>query len=1014
MQEKKYWQHLGELNTENTNSDFKEFAEDLPVLQGIVEPISDNNQNRRDFLKTLGFTVGAATLAASCSIPEKKSIPYIKRPEDIMPGMATYYASAFVNNGEYISILVKNRDGRPIKIEGNPKSVVTQGGTTALAQASVVNLYDSKRHQNPSVSGNKVKWSEIDAQIIKTLNDLKSKNEKVALVTSTVISPSTNSLIFELITKYSNITHVTLDPINYSGLLDATAEGFGKRTLPDYQFDKADVVLSIGADFLATWINPTEYSKKYITRRKVSKENTNMSKHIQVESLPSPTSATADMRFVVSASEEARFAADLYAALTTGTSSPIKAVNEVKNELLKAKAEGKSFIVVNGSNDKNVQHLTFATNQFLGAIGTTVVVNRKVNYKKGSQVEVDTLIDGIHNGSIKGIICLDSNPVYSLPNGDKLAEKIKALPLSLTFSDKIDETSAVCKFICPNHNFLESWNDYEPKEGVYSIAQPVISPLFNTRQAQSSLMKWCGIEGTYYDYIKKQAQSFGNGSYHNFDAFWEYTIQNGEFVSNGADLNSGGASYSNSGLVALVGQVQASYPKANLEVKFYESVQGDGSMSDNPFIQELPDPTTRMTWDNYIIANPNWADKNNLTPILNEKRYKVLNVKINGVEVSLPVVPVAGVAEGTIGIKYGFGRTVTSNNAYNNGFNVYSALTKVNNYFSNVSKSAEFLKVADFKELASVQSYFTLTHKGLGGEKTRQLIKETTLKDYKSNPESGNTINGMGRKEWMEHHLVTLYPGHDMPGHQWGMVIDLNSCTGCSACVVACSIENNVPVVGKNEVIRSHDMHWLRIDRYHTGDVNNPDVTFQPMLCQHCDNAPCENVCPVSATNHSTDGLNQMAYNRCIGTRYCANNCPYKVRRFNWFDYMGSDAWGSVNDEDSLNRLDPLARMVLNPDVVTRSRGVIEKCSFCVQKIQAGKLEAKKENRMLNDGEIKTACQLACSTGAITFGDVNNKDTQVYNLTNDERAFGVIEEIYTKPSVSYLTKIRNRETETQA
>jgi len=272
----------------------------------------------------------------------------------------------------------------------------------------------------------------------------------------------------------------------------------------------------------------------------------------------------------------------------------------------------------------------------------------------------------------------------------------------------------------------------------------------------------------------------------------------------------------------------------------------------------------------------------------------------------------------------------------------------------------------------------------------------------------------MGRKEWMEHHLVTLYPGHDMPGHQWGMVIDLNSCTGCSACVVACSIENNVPVVGKNEVIRSHDMHWLRIDRYHTGDVNNPDVTFQPMLCQHCDNAPCENVCPVSATNHSTDGLNQMAYNRCIGTRYCANNCPYKVRRFNWFDYMGSDAWGSVNDEDSLNRLDPLARMVLNPDVVTRSRGVIEKCSFCVQKIQAGKLEAKKENRMLNDGEIKTACQLACSTGAITFGDVNNKDTQVYNLTNDERAFGVIEEIYTKPSVSYLTKIRNRETETQA
>lgn len=1007
MQEKIYWQHIEEINPSNNNmeSNTKEFAEDLPVLQGIVEPISDNAHNRRDFLKSLGFTVGAATLAASCTIPERKSIPFVNRPEDIMPGMATYYASVFAQGGDYVSILVKNRDGRPIKIEGNPDSIISRGGTSALAQASVVGLYDSKRYQNAKANGKDVKWSEIDKEIIAKLDNLKASNGRVAIVSSTIMSPSSNALIFQFLSKYPNAYHVTHDMVSFSGLIQATEMSFGKKTLPDYHFDKADVIVSIGADFAATWGNPVEYASKYITRRKVSKENTNMSRHIHVEALPSATSATADIRIPVSASEEARFAADLYNALTSGTASSIKGVSEVKEELMKAKASGKTCLLVNGSNDVNVQVITYAINNFLGAIGSTVFVGKGVNYKKGTQAEIDAFVAELNNGTLKGIICIDSNPVYSLPNGEELGKKIKNLELSVSFSDKINETSEVCKFICPDNNFLESWNDYEPKEGVYSIAQPAISPLFNTRQYQQSLMKWAGVEGTYYDFIKKNAMAVGNGTYHNFDAFWEYTLEKGEYVAPGTEILSSSA-FNASNIATAIGQVQASYKKSELEVRFYQSIQGDGSMADNPFIQELPDPITRMTWDNYFIANPKWVESKGANAILNEKKFAIITLKINGKDVTLPVIPVAGVAEGTIGVKYGFGRKVTSNEAYNNGFNVYSILSKS----ANVSNAASFVSNSgEFAKLASVQSYFTLTHKGLGGEKTRNLIKETTLSEYIKNPEAGNTIGGKGRKAWIDHHLVTLYPKVEMPGHQWGMVIDLNSCVGCSACVVACSIENNVPVVGKNEVYRSHDMHWLRIDRYHTGSVDNPDVTFQPMLCQHCDNAPCENVCPVSATNHSSDGLNQMAYNRCIGTRYCANNCPYKVRRFNWFDYTGSDSFGAINDEDSLNRLDPIARMVLNPDVVTRSRGVIEKCSFCVQKIQAGKLEAKKESRELRDGEIKTACQSACATNAITFGDVNNKSTLVYQMTNDERAFGVIEEIYTKPSVSYLTKVRNRD-----
>lgn len=989
-----------------------EFGEELPVLQGILEPITDKETNRRDFLKTLGFTVSAASIAASCSIPEKKSIPYVNRPEEIVPGSATYYASVFAQGGQYNSILVKNRDGRPIKIEGNPDSVLSGGGTTALAQASVVSLYDSNRHQNPKKGGKDSQWKTVDAEIVAKLNELKASNSKVALVTSSIMSPSTNALVFEFLTKYPNVVHVTHDAVSMSGLLTATEQSFGVRTLPQYRFDNADVILSIGADFAATWLNPVGFSKQYIKRRKVNKENTNMSTHIQVESIPCPTSSTADHKFLVSASEEARFAADLYSALTTGASSKISSVAKVAEALTKAKNEGKSILVVNGVNDTNVQKLTFALNSFLGGIGKTVIVGPKVNYKKGVQADADAFVTELKSGAIKGALFLDSNPVYSMAGGSDLAKKIEGLALSVSFSDKVDETSSVCQYICPNNHYLESWNDYEPEQGVYAIAQPVISPLFNTRQFQQTLMSWMGNTGSYYDFIRNTASSFNAGSaYHNFDAFWSYTLQKGEFA-NSSFGTATSSSFSGGDLSGAIAQVNANYAKSDkFEIRFYESVHGDGSAADNPFIQELPDPISRMTWSNYFLGNPEDVVALDADAILNEKRYTILKANINGKEVSLPVVPMAGVAKGTLGMKFGWGRTNTSSAEYQYGYNAFNALP---NSGSNVVAKVDVSNTRKSEEMASVQSYFTLNHMGLGGEKTRDLIKETTLGEYKSNPEAGNLIGGKGRKEWIEHHLVTLYPKHDYPGHKWGMTIDLNSCVGCGACVVACNVENNVPVVGRKEVFRSHDMHWMRIDKYHTGDVNNPDVTFQPMLCQHCENAPCENVCPVSATNHSSEGLNQMAYNRCIGTRYCANNCPYKVRRFNWFDYTGADSFGALNDNDPLNRTEEIARMVLNPDVTVRSRGVIEKCSFCAQKIQASKLDAKKENRELRDGEIVTACQSACSTGAIVFGDVNNPDSLASKLASDERSFGVVEEIYTKPSVSYMTKVRNRDKSNRA
>jgi Fe-S-cluster-containing dehydrogenase component len=607
------------------------------------------------------------------------------------------------------------------------------------------------------------------------------------------------------------------------------------------------------------------------------------------------------------------------------------------------------------------------------------------------------------------LITMDCNPAYSFSG---FGDAMKKVTNTISLSDRHNETADASALVVPAHNYLESWNDAAPKSGVYAICQPTITPLFDTRHAQESLLTWAGNTVSFYDFIKSNAKgqmAFQSG-YSSFDAFWDNAVQNSEMTSGSGDS----ASFNGGNVANALSAIATTFKKSEVEVKFYNTVVGDGSFADNPYIQELPDPISRITWDNYVVVNPDWAAKNGLTPDINAKEYKTIPVTVNGVTMTLPVYPLPGVASGTLGVKMGFGRK-TVNEEFNRGTNVFNAMTMVNGTKSCIA-AAKVGPSAGSKPLAAMQTYFTIKHEGLGGEKTRYVIKETSLSEYKKDPAAGNQINGTPRKAWLEHHLVTLYGTHEMPGHQWGMVVDLNSCVGCGACVVACSIENNVPVVGMDQVHRSREMHWLRIDRYYTGDMNNPEATFQPMMCQHCDNAPCENVCPVSATNHSSEGLNQMAYNRCIGTRYCANNCPYKVRRFNWYDYTGSDsfdgAWvGSDNYTDTLNRFDSVARMVLNPDVTTRSRGVIEKCSFCVQKIQAGKLDAKKENRLLADGDVKSACQTACPTHAITFGDVNNKETAVHKLTMDDRAFGVLEEIHTMPSVSYLTRVRNTGTE---
>lgn len=1017
MADKIYWKGIEEkeqLEGFRAIAD-KEFSEELPALSSITEPISTGTSSRRDFLKMLGFSVTAAVVAASCEMPVRKSIPYVWRPEEVAPGIANYYATTFAQGGDYGAVLVKTREGRPIKVEGNKLSVITKGGTSARAQASVLSLYDGARYKSPGKGKEPLTWDKADAEIGEKLKAA-AAGGKVVLFSSTVYSPSTKAVIdtFGKSLGEGKFEHLQYDAISYSGILDANEKSFGNRSIPSYNFGKAKVIVGVGCDFLGTWLSPVEFSADYIVNRKVSSKKKDMSRHIQIESVPTITGYKADTRIPVKPSDELSSLVDLYNVIVAGGAAKNAKVAKAAEEL-KAAGAGNALVVA-GSNDTNAQLLVNAINSALGSYGSTITWDRPYNTKKGSDKAISQLVAGLNDGSIKAVLFYESNPVYNSPVKG-LADALKKAELTVSFANRLDETSAVCQYVCPDSHWLESWNDAEPKAGILNTTQPTISKLFDTRQVQETLMKWSGQTGTYYDFLQKNWETsyYGKQSqYNGFWAFWDNAIHDGEVV---LAANAATAAYNGAGAAEAAAAVSAAAGSfGDMQVKFFESIaMGDGQWGDNPWLQELPDPVTKATWGNVIMVNPTWYKKNgyNLDPDFKEKRFAVASLSANGQTIKLPVVAVPGMPEGTLGVALGYERTGVAHPDLKVGANAFGALTPSGDNFTEIAK-ATITKTADTEQVALTQTHFNITLKDLGGVKTRKVVKETILKDYQKAENAGNE----DRMEIMEE-LVTLYYEHEKPGHHWTMVIDLNSCTGCGACVVACNAENNVPVVGKDQVTRSREMHWMRIDRYFTGSVENPDVVFQPMLCQHCDNAPCENVCPVAATNHSNEGLNQMAYNRCIGTRYCANNCPYKVRRFNWYDYQQADSfdkqYGTSNDMNVASELlglhEPLTRMVLNPDVTVRSRGVMEKCSFCVQRLQGAKLDAKKENRPLKDGDAVTACQSACPTNAIVFGDRNDKESAVYADFTDKRTFGVIEEIHTMPNVLYKTQVRNRDEE---
>lgn len=1029
MEQKKYWQSFGELTNSAAHQQKAqdEFKEDLPFDGFDARGLEQAGTPRRDFLKYVGFSTAAAAIAASCEIPIKKAVPFVNRPSEIIPGIADYYATTYVAGGDAIPVLAKVRDGRPIKLEGNDMCTWTKGGTSAQVQASVLELYDTARVRFPHASGKEVStFDAFDKMVDMALAGL--GGAPLVLLTSTVNSPSGRQVISEFLAKFPGSRHVQYDAVSYSGMLQANEATYGKRAIPSLDFAKAKVIVSLGADFLATWLNPVEFQHGYTQGRKVNPANPTMSKHYQFESMMSVTGSNADERYTHRPSETAAVAAGILAALS---GQPVNISNDrLKKGIAKAAydlANNKgAALVVSGSNDVNVQVLVNAINETIGANGTTVNWANPLQNKAGIDSELATLVNDINNGTVGGLIVIDANPVYSYFDGEKLAAALPKLKLSIALVEKLDETAKLCKYVLPVHHFLESWGDAEMKSGYISLLQPTIAPLFKTRQWQDSLLKWSGNASSYHEFHKAFWSTRLGG-----EATYLKALQDG-VIEPGANLAISTATFNGTAVATAVAAAVAPAKKGNVtdktadvEVVLYQKAGiADGRHANNPWLQEMPDPITRATWDNYIMMSPalgkkllkidiavdSQADKYDAFP---EK--PVVNLKMgNKKTLSLPVLLIPGMQEDTVAVAVGYGRTAEFGKASAGvGQNMYPFASLNGTTISYIT--AGQIETTDGKyPIATTQ-----THNKYEGR--HEVIKEITLASFQKDPKQIIEARAKELKPWggLAHYEEdgTIYPVFDKPGIKWGMSIDMNSCYGCGACVVACTAENNVAVVGKPEVLRWHDMHWLRIDRYFSGDPHDAEsiqTVFQPMLCQHCDNAPCENVCPVAATNHSSEGLNQMTYNRCIGTRYCANNCPYKVRRFNWADYTGADSFKHNQDifEDNAAIMmmnEDLTRMVLNPDVTVRSRGVIEKCSFCVQRLQEGKLKAKKADRPLTDKDVKTACQQACAADAIVFGNVNNSQSDISKTRkeNELRLYYVQEQIHVMPNVSYLAKVRN-------
>lgn len=1002
----------------------QEFFEKPVEMIDQIDRIDQAGVVRREFLTIMGASMAMAGVACARR-PVHKIIPYVVKPEEVTLGVANWYASTWVEGGEVAGVLVKTREGRPIKLEGNVDHPINKGALSARAQASVLALYDPDRLTAPVLrsrdgkSRQAVDWKAWDSDIVARLKRAVGKGGKIRVLTGEVVSPSTLKALRELSQALGGrVEHVVYEPLHDDDLASAQALSYGSPVIPHYRFGAAQAVVTFGADFLGAWGPSVESAREWAKNRKLEGQkasNAQQSKLFAIESVLSITGANADHRVPVRAGDEvkaalavahelivakkrSRYASDstVVAALSGYSIDAVSAElggQKTAHTLAEAadalwQARGHGLVVAGGPATRSATGvaLQVVVNLLNSALENEGAVVDGSNWAKPTQphtAALEKLVAEMRSGSVDVLLIAGTNPAFSAPTQMGFAEAAAQVGSVVVISDREDETAQLADAVGPESHWLEAWGDAHPRKGVWSLVQPTISPLHATRSLGETLVSLArGVSGgtvpEWYDYVRgtwrETAHQAAGGD---FETFWEASLQKGGYFTS-VSTGSSPRAFKSSSLSVVPKFAKRSWGADEFSLTAYTSVSmGDGRGANNAWLQELPDPISSVTWDNYVAIAPSTAKKLALTT------DDVIEVSGQNGKFELPVLVQPGMHPQGLAAAVGYHRR--------NAGKVGTGTGRANLFgFASMAGGRALLSGSAVKIRKTGKRYRLATTQWHTALQDRPIINDVSLDEFRKNPAAAVHTDPHLRMD----PVPTIWPKHEYSGYRWGMAIDLTSCIGCGACSIACQAENNIPVVGREQVRNARQMHWIRVDRYYTGSAENPDVVFQPMLCQHCENAPCETVCPVLATVHDDEGLNVQVYNRCVGTRYCQNNCPYKVRRFNFFDH-----WKAY--EGTLN-------LAWNPDVTVRTRGIMEKCTFCVQRIRDVKDKAKTRGERVADGAIKTACQATCPTDAIVFGDINDPNSRVSKLKNSPQAFRVLEILNTKPAVSYLTKVRNK------
>jgi MoCo/4Fe-4S cofactor protein with predicted Tat translocation signal len=971
-----YWRSLEELagSTEFQEMMHREFPKGASEWADAV--------SRRGFMKLMGASLAMAGMTSCTRQPLEPIVPYVKQPEELIPGRPMFYASAFSLGGYATPVLVESHMYRPTKIEGNDQHPASQGGTDIFAQASILDMYDPDRSQNITHLGELSTWGEFMSAMREPMIAQNAANGAgIRILTGTVSSPTLADQFEQIRSRYPGAKWHVHEPVNRDNIVAGAQAAFGQPVETIYKFDAADVIVSLDADFLsAGFPGVTRYARDFAKRR--DPDSGNMSRLYVIESTPSATGAKADHRLPMRAVEIEAFAQAL-ASGVSGGSQPASLKGEQQSYLSAIVKDlqshrGSSVVIVGDHQPPAVHAVVHAINQSLGNVGKTVIYTEPVNANPVNQTDsLKDLIADMRSGKVQLLLIASVNPLYDAPPDLGFADALQSsnIPLRVHLGAYQDETSQYCHWHLNEAHYLESWGDARAYDGTVSIVQPLIAPLYGGKSIYEVLALFTGqSEMTGHVVVQDYWRSKHTGT--DFDAFWRKSLHDGWVEGTAFTPKS----------VTAKGAAASSAIKtgdSSLEINFRRDPSiYDGRFANNGWLQELPKPMSKMTWDNPVLIGPAMAERMGL------KSGDLVRLELNGKNLTVPVWVQAGHPDNSVTTFLGYGRARAGRVGTGAGFDMFPLRSSAAPWFTT---GRSISKAGGTYLLASTQGYQTMeTPDG----DSRPLVRTRSLDEYKKEPNFAQDDKPPAE--------LTLYPGYDYnkEPYAWGMTIDLNSCVGCNNCIVACQSENNIPIVGKEQVNKGRHMHWLRVDAYYQGDRDNPKAYFQPVPCMQCENAPCELVCPVGATVHSSEGLNDMIYNRCVGTRYCSNNCPYKVRRFNFLLFQD---WET-----------PQYKMMRNPDVTVRSRGVMEKCTYCVQRINHHRIDAEREDRKIADGELQTACQQSCPANAISFGNINDPNSQVSKMKANSRNYGLLQDLNTRPRTTYLAEIRNPNPELEA